>query len=784
MKKWGWFIFILTICLFFIPFSSAANDLTQFFKHVYDEIDDSVVNASLWRNGSTGTGGTTTENAAYIQMQSMNTGATSGTVFLNSTNLTAVSRIKALNISINTYVEGTNAAFGTIIIKIFGQIILTTTSSSSPATLDNTNWTIVRNLSNSAYFDYYNDGVFVGSFVPADNVIAVTGASAGDTTPTQTGTAYARIYYVYYYDANDISLDYPSNTSGILENFSLFNATVTPIPNYNLSNLTLYVWNSTGVFYSNFTSYNTNQTVNLLRNVTNLSIGNYYWNVYACASSFCNYKTSNNTFFYGYIINSETYNPTTEEGVAEEIKLNITYDPSAINVNAILVYNGQEYSSTEINNGNNVEFTSNVITPAVASPTNVSFYWRITLDDLDANTTTRYQMVNGLNLDTCTTYTNKILNITIFDELTKLKLPNGTIETAVNIYNADRTQLILNISNISTATVSVCLSTNITSLTGYRMDAIIKYYDGDYAVEYYNIYNSSLNSTFTLSNINLYDLNLTQATEFSVSFTGNDYLPLKNALIYLERQYVSDNNYQTVELPLTGATGNVLLHVKTSDVNYNIRVVKDGVLVANFEKVIFYCPNPGFTDCELTLSATSSATEVLDFSSFSGLIYSQAPTFNSATNFITFDFIVADGTSQLVSLNITRSDVFGNRSICTHSLNSASGTLNCNIGNISNSHLIASVYLNGEPVLINSVEVNESNFGSVGYFFWFIATLILILMFGESKEGVLASMAISYIGAVAMGIAQGNIIGIGSAGIWILIITVLGIYKINKGREQ
>ena len=42
----------------------------------------------------------------------------------------------------------------------------------------------------------------------------------------------------------------------------------------------------------------------------------------------------------------------------------------------------------------------------------------------------------------------------------------------------------------------------------------------------------------------------------------------------------------------------------------------------------------------------------------------------------------------------------------------------------------------------------------------------------------------SFIGAIALGITRGSIVGVGSAGIWVLAIAILGIWKLNKDNPQ
>ncbi|GAG98947.1 unnamed protein product, partial [marine sediment metagenome] len=67
---------------------------------------------------------------------------------------------------------------------------------------------------------------------------------------------------------------------------------------------------------------------------------------------------------------------------------------------------------------------------------------------------------------------------------------------------------------------------------------------------------------------------------------------------------------------------------------------------------------------------------------------------------------------------------------------------------------------------------------------WFFLTFLFILLFAYSKTEILIGLVISFLGAIALGITRGNIVGLGSAGIWVLVIVILGIWKLNKENPQ
>jgi len=47
-------------------------------------------------------------------------------------------------------------------------------------------------------------------------------------------------------------------------------------------------------------------------------------------------------------------------------------------------------------------------------------------------------------------------------------------------------------------------------------------------------------------------------------------------------------------------------------------------------------------------------------------------------------------------------------------------------------------------------------------------SISLVLLFGESKTGVLASIGITLIGSIWLGLINGSVFGIGASGLWLL----------------
>jgi len=484
---------------------------------------------------------------------------------------------------------------------------------------------------------------------------------------------------------------------------------------------------------------------------------------------------------------NQTYNNETTEGSLETFLANLRLGSGYSITDAVLInYNGSSSAGQSFAVGSNTVLRKvDFLIPNVNNDTNASFYWSVTLSDSTAlNLSSQNQTIYNLKLDNCSSNTVEIFNFTVVDEEKQTILPNATIEIAINIYDENREQLILNYSELFEGInpLRVCMNRNLSSDSMYLVDTVVRYEDTGNANEYYNIVGQNLTSGTETQKITLYDLNLTDSTEFQLSFTGSDFLPVENALVYVDRQYISENTFKTVELPKTDYNGQSVLHLVRNDVIYNIRIIKDGIVLGSFENLVAFCDDFTIGYCNIELNAFDSVESVFNVDEELGIIYT-SPIYNETTNTISFNFLTSDGTSKTVLLEVTRNDIFGNRSICNSTLTSSGGTLTCNIDpNLDESVLVVSIYVDGVLTVKGSVELDTDNYGVAGYLVMFVMAMSFIFMFSGSKTGVLISIGLTFAGSLGMGIVSGKLIGIGASGIWLLVIIFVGIYKLNKER--
>ncbi|GAI90905.1 unnamed protein product [marine sediment metagenome] len=237
-------------------------------------------------------------------------------------------------------------------------------------------------------------------------------------------------------------------------------------------------------------------------------------------------------------------------------------------------------------------------------------------------------------------------------------------------------------------------------------------------------------------------------------------------------------------MPKTDYNGQTILHLVRNDIVYNIMIIKDGEVLGTFNNIIAFCEDFTIGDCKLSLTAFDSVESVFDYNTELGITFNE-PTFDETTRIITFNFLSTDGTAKEVLMNVTRSDIFGNRTVCEDSLTSAGGTLACSVNpNIDESILSVSVYVDGLDTAHSTVKLDDEGYGAGGYLVFFVMAITIILLFSGSKSGILISIFLSFVAAVGLNLIRGDVIGVGASGLWLILIVVLAIWKLNKERIQ
>lgn len=493
---------------------------------------------------------------------------------------------------------------------------------------------------------------------------------------------------------------------------------------------------------------------------------------------------------WNYLIfeNSRMANPETITGSSETFSTNITfYDTDFINIDADLIYNNTNYLAAKSISGNNVIFTRTIDTPQVKVNTNFTYYWNISLTNTQLNnikTSNGSQYSHALFVDNCSNYSTLVYNITLYQEKEKtlMSAPNSSIQITLLLSPAGSltsNNYIVNFSrsynNVNPA--RVCVSTNLSQIS-YRVDLIIGYSADGYVQEYYYIDNGTLTNSSNPA-INLYDLLNSESTSFLVTYQDENYLYIQDAVIDVWRKYVGDGTFISVEHGKTDTGGQTRLHLVTEDVIYKFLVRKNNQLLYESQEYLALCQA---TPCQINLRKPYESVSTL--TDIQNLVYSLD--LNQSTNKVTFTFATKDGTPTTINFLVETISLF-NTTLCNQTLTTSGGAIICDVPtSYTNKTLLAQVTKDNLYFGYKSFSLSNNPrdiFGSTGIILSAMAFLALALM-GISSG--IATVVLGIVGLVFVGLLQifasGNIIGIGSAIVWLIVAGIIIIFKISHRR--
>jgi len=317
----------------------------------------------------------------------------------------------------------------------------------------------------------------------------------------------------------------------------------------------------------------------------------------------------------------------------------------------------------------------------------------------------------------------------------------------------------------------------------YRMDVQMRYTSLGRVEEFHHIQNFTLTNRSLSQNINLFDLNITDSQKFLITFKDDNFLPVEDALVDIQRKYVSEGVFKSVEIPKTDEFGQTVGHFDLEGVIYTIIVSKNGNVLAAFDNIAVVCQDIIVEDCRLNLNVATVPADFPEWESIGGLDYTI--TFDNNTRAITVVFTTTDGSSSTVLLNTTKYDRFGNVTVCSDTLTSSSGTLTCIIpDSFGNVTVISKLYNNGQLITtrIYSIFPNAGQFfGTDAIAMSIILLLTIPLMLVGSTVGLILGVIIGLImSGGLMFINGGSGIGTGVALIWAIIAGGIIIWKINQ----
>ena len=596
-------------------------------------------------------------------------------------------------------------------------------------------------------------------------------------------------------DKTYVELATPINNLNTTLKDITFNASVIPDTGLELTNITYYLWydNSSLV---NETIYNlTGTTTNSTQHLINgLSEGDYLWNAFGCMNdssrTICDMASSNRTLNIKNVIFRNSYQDSEiAERADSTFQMNISIGSGLSISQAVLVYNNTDNTgSAELISGDNYSLSETITTPDVTSSTNITTYWKVTLDDGNQyNSTEINQTVNPFGIDDCSSYGYQLFNLTIYDEddqsIVDGGVQNSSLKVFFQIFSSDGQLALLNYSaNFSEKNpVKICMVDSLGS-EDYRLDGVVEYTTDTRFTEFYYLQNYTLNSVSTNITLSLYSLLESTGQDFRITYKDSNFVPVESAIFDIQRRYTEEGIFRTVERPKTNVEGYTIGHLVTNDVTYNILVYKEGELLATFEEVVANCQNPTLQTCEINLNSYGTSTAPTKFTTDDDLTYSL--TYNSTNRSIKSIFTIPSGAASTVSLNITLFDTLGTTNVCSNQIFASGGTLSCTIPNsFGNATVMADLYKDGVKVGGGIIRIKQDPADIYGGSIIVIAMLIFLVFIGigASSDSPMMMGIMLIIGSfVLIGlniIYSPSLWGAGATILWFIIAVVLVLIK-------
>lgn len=365
-----------------------------------------------------------------------------------------------------------------------------------------------------------------------------------------------------------------------------------------------------------------------------------------------------------YTLNS----PKAGLGEATTFYLNLTTDSTQDNFTANLIYNNTYYFASKTSGASletwNVTFT----TPNVAE--NYDFYWNITYNQTNGDSITfnisESHSVFNWSLINCTDG-NISITMSLFNEDAPANQINGSVEVEILYWIANlANNKTLNYDFTGKNTYHICINPPDQSFT---MDFYAQYTIPSGFTHRYILYDQIIsNTTF---NITLYNYNdTTGISDLKITARNNrDYSFFSNVVAKLQRFYVSEGIWRTVQMDKSGDFGILFFNIKEQNTDYRI-VYYDtsNNLLKQTDSMKFVCSSGV---CELTQLLDPYSAQSTDAN------LSVKIDIDNITKIITVFWIDHRGNNNDIQVRVTKETLTGTINVCNQYQTGSSGTVNC-----------------------------------------------------------------------------------------------------------
>lgn len=536
-------------------------------------------------------------------------------------------------------------------------------------------------------------------------------------------------------------------------------------------------------------NYNgTNIFVNCTLNTTTfIQEANDYNLTFYANDTFGNSNSAFTSWSYNIFEVARGFNNETIEGSQETYTLNLTRGTSLQISNIILNFNGQNDAAQLFVSGNNVYSINTLLIESVVADTNKTFYFTITLTDGTIfNTTSAVQLVRNIGVDNCSVNNYPILYLYLKDEESRNPI-NGAIQTTLEVINNQNYGQVLNFSQETTESSSASLCSNIQlNVTDFLLNAEIRYNAENHSAEFYHLQRAALTSSPI--NLSLFDLLTEDTTLFKIIYRNQDLVGVEGAILQLQRKYISEDIYETVEAPITSSDSSGILHIDTNTNKYQITVVKNGVVLGIFQNLAFICQSELTGECTLNLFDKlnpPNIANIVDIQDFEAFIETSID-----NQTITVTFTIPSGIVEPVQVVAVQQDtILGNKTICNTTLISSAGSVECSYNTtIQDSTITLKVYKDGILLAQKGYIVQEdlrSDWGGINYILLVVLILSLVFMALASPEWMVINAVITVLIGGGIWLVRGIsfVEGLGAI-MWLILAVIILVSKMSQQEDR
>ena len=420
-----------------------------------------------------------------------------------------------------------------------------------------------------------------------------------------------------------------------------------------------------------------------------------------------------------------SYDSEITEGELDTFTLNTSLGGGNTITQAILEFNGTNYTTSISYSGGEYSIGSSITAPLVAADTNVTFRFYIVINGVAYSPSFNNQTILNLNFGTCGVESSDVLmTMWMLDEVDRTSM-QGDIEINADLISKSSGETISTLNNTFTNVTngSICFDP-VSSYPLYYLDAEIRYDATDYAAEFYFIQKADL-ADYPV-NLSLFDLELNSSTEFLIKYQDNDLITVEGAVIQLLRNYIGLDTYELVEAPLTSNIGTAVVHVDLNTNIYKAIVVKDGVILDTFTNIVFDCENELSGQCSENLFGDvdpQNSADVENLNDFSVAV-------SSVNETITTAFSVPSGTPATVNIVLRQVDSFGDEYLCNQTIVSSAGSIDCTYNKTIGDSRIYLTVSKDDVIEVNKgyFIAEDLNLGFVGNNYIIVLLLLLTLV--------------------------------------------------------